>query len=192
MTSRLKIRLDLPGYAAQHPPISQLNGLDLERPFTLLYGPNGSGKSSLLRMMRRSMLLRSDYVGQAIHLSSELTAISDACGDMGRLAASQATIRHQNEPLAGIVDLAELGWAGQRTYLLDGPNETIRPKLPHFDEDAFLRHLTQIVEAKHLSHGQYLSGPITEALEWALGCTTPEDPFDQPRPKRSRRDGAMF
>lgn len=179
-------RTDLGGYGAVLAAVAAASGTEITRPFVLLCGPNGSGKTTILRMMRSALGLTGARAGRAGDSPGEMFArrmdIADCQGDLGRLmgcswAGGGAKVP-ADEP--GILDIASLGWTGQRTWLFESRAETNLLAAGAFDDDIGYHVGLLMGGATRASHGQMMKNGWTTAMRWATHTLDHEDPFDTP------------
>ena len=179
---KISIRTDLGGYATALPGVAGLQGLEITKPFVLFVGPNGAGKTALLRMMRATMGLEGECSGEARRDGAPSAAVAECGGDPALLAALVAA---RNGAVAldpghpGMLDVAELGWQGQRSWLYSSRQETAMLAAASIDLDLGIP-VSTFDHGPKASHGQILRGAWGQALRWAHGAIQSADPFDAP------------
>lgn len=177
---RFVVRSDLGGYAGAKDELLALADVEIERPFVLLTGPNGAGKSALLRMIRASIGLGGERAG---HLGTEFSRPvekDEASDDLGKLAAYVHGFDGPKAPrdFPGVLDVRQLGWTGQRTWLFDSRAETNLVAASSFGADMMHQVAMVVGGAARVSHGQLLRRSWGDALHWALGYDPGRDPYD--------------
>lgn len=184
---RISVRSDLGGYAVGLPGIRAVEGVEITKPFVLFVGANGSGKTALIRMMRAAMGLDGDRTGHAGDTVADdrtrLPTLEECENDLGRMAACVSGrvsgIRmDQRDP--GVLDVAELGWRGERSWLYSSRSETVLRASPTFDRDIGYHAGMLADTGPRASHGQVLRGAWGHTLRWAHASLTHDDPYDRP------------
>ena len=186
---RFVVRSDLGGYAGSKDELRALADMEVEKPFVLLTGPNGAGKSALLRMIRASIGLEGERAG---HFGTEFSRPVDkdeSGDDLGKLAAYVHGFDGPKAPrdFPGVLDVRQLGWTGQRSWLFDSRAETNLVAASSFGAD--MMHQVAMVAggAARVSHGQLLRRSWGDALHWALGYDPALDPYDNRNIPKGRK-----
>jgi len=178
---RFEFRKDLGGYGSRIGVFDELAGIEIDRPFVLLTGPNGAGKSALLRAIRATTGVTGEREGRFPSRDDmESAADPETVGsDPGKLAAYVRSFGPEGIPknASGVLDLAALGWKGQRTWFFDSRAETKLQSAGTFDRDISY-HADLIMRGSSSSHGQMLHKGWFNALRWALGIVEAEDGYD--------------
>jgi len=169
---KITIRKDLGGYAMDVVRNAGVDGTVLNRPFTLITGPNGSGKSALMRGIRATIGLRGERAGQLeVEFGNRPIDVASARGDVERLNTHVSSFQGEGaaEYVPVVLDLKDLGWKGQLTYLFDSRAASTMASKGSFDDDIGY-HVSLIAGGgKNASHGQFVGRTWQEALNWAAG-----------------------
>lgn len=176
------VRKELGGYAAALASLEALRDVEIVKPFVLLCGPNGAGKSALLGMIRSAMGLtgtRSGRIAQTNEASWKLPVDKEDLTQLALPDATRSGASRKEEKRSGIVDSAGLAWTGQRSWLFDSRSETSLIASGTFGEDVGYQ-ASLIVNGRHSSHGQVLTGGWVESLQFGLHISEAADPYDQP------------
>lgn len=176
---KLTIREDLGGYALDAIKESNINNIEIEKPFTLFTGPNGCGKSSVLRGIRASIGLRGERGGMIKNIM-DFSVKPEETEDIGILATH--IINYDKKPeladhVPVVFDANDLNWRGQKSYLFDSREASAIGKSSSFAED-MQYHVSLIAGGGNkVSHGQFVKKTWWEAIEWAAGGIDLIDPW---------------
>lgn len=186
---KIALRRDLGGYALDVVAASDIDGLEIQKPFVLLTGPNGSGKSALMRAIRATIGLRGERAGQ---LNEEFVHHLDPKSetDVGRLATYRRESRDGAEPqkhVPAVLDLEQLGWSGQPTYYFDSRAASSLASKGSIDDDIGF-HISMIAGGgANVSHGQFVSKSWWDALHWAVGLSEEKTAWENQHVTPARR-----
>lgn len=177
---KLKLLPHLGGYAAKLLENNGFTDCEVTKPFVLLSGSNGSGKSSIIRGMRASMGLNKERFGT--------TDCFGRLSDKDKLTPEEAMTQVSKydgkfqaaDHVPAVFSLKDMGWKGQPSYLFDARSVSGKVNMSAFDDHDFMNDVQMIVGGRtKVSHGQFVSRAWWGAIDWAIGITSSDNPWER-------------